>query len=77
MNLARHESEFQAAGETSLDLDELLGALRTPIVPRMDIRRDDIARCLSASEGWRDAAIKVGGAFAAPADTTRLTEGKE
>ena len=77
MNLARHESEFEAAGEASLDRDELLGALRGAIVPGTDVRRDAIAHCLSASKGWRDAAIKLGGAFAAPSDTTRLTDGKE
>ena len=76
MDLARHESEFEAASETSLDLDELLGALRGPPVPGIDVRRDAIAHCLSASKGWRDAAIKLGGAFAAPSEQV-LTSGKE
>jgi hypothetical protein len=77
MNLARHESGFEAAGETSLDRDELLGALRRPRNPGSASRRDEIARCLSASKGWRDAAIKLGGAFAASSGKTGLTDGKE
>ena len=77
MDLARHEGEFEAAGEAKLDLDELLGALRRPIVAKAGTRREAIANCLSASEGWRDAAAKLGGAFATPGQATRLTDGKE
>ena len=77
MDLARHEGEFEAAGEAKLDLDELLGALRRPVSVQSGIRREAIARCLSASEGWRDAAAKLGGAFATLSEGTRLTDDKE
>ena len=77
MGLARHESEFEAAGEAKLDLDELLGALRRTDKAKAGNRREAIARCLSASEGWRDAAAKLGGAFATLGETTGLTDGKE
>ena len=77
MNLAGHEGEFEAAGEAKLDLDELLGALRRPVSVQSGIRREAIARCLSASEGWRDAAAKLGGAFATLSEGTRLTDDKE
>ena len=77
MDLARHEQEFEAAGEARLDPDELLGALRRPVTARPGNRREAIANCLSASEGWRDAAIKLGGAFATFDRTTGLTDDKE
>ena len=77
MNLARHESEFEAAAEAKLDLDELLGALRGPLGLKAGNRREAIANCLSASEGWRDAAAKLGGAFAKLGNATWLTDGKE
>jgi len=77
MDLARHEGEFEAAGEAKLDLDELLGALRRPIAAKAGNRREAIANCLSASEGWRDAAAKLGGAFATLGGATGLTGGKE
>ena len=77
MDLARHEGEFEAAGEAKLDLDELLGALRRPTTALPNNRREAIARCLSASEGWRDAAAKLGGAFATLGGATGLTGGKE
>ena len=77
MDLARHEGEFEAAAEASLDLDELLGALRRPVAANAGNRREAIARCLSASEGWRDAAAKLGGAFATLGGATGLTGGKE
>ena len=77
MDLARHEGEFEAAGEAKLDLDELLGALRRPIAAKAGNRREAIANCLSASEGWRDAASKLGGAFATLGGATGLTGGKE
>ena len=77
MDLARHEGEFEAAGEAKLDLNELLGALRGPLAPKAGNRREAIANCLSASEGWRDAAAKLGGAFATLGGVTGLTGGKE
>ena len=77
MDLARHEGEFEAAGEASLDLDELLGALRRSTVNKTGNRREAIANFLSASEGWRDSAAKLGGAFATLGGATGLTDGKE
>jgi len=77
MGLARHESEFEAVGEAKLELDELLGALVPPAGAGSDTRRDAIARCLSASEGWRDAAARLGGAFAARDGAAGLTDDKE
>ena len=77
MGLARHESEFEAAGEASLDVRELLGALRQPTAAKAGNRSETIAYCLSGAEGWRDAAARLGGAFAAVGETTGLTDGKE
>ena len=75
--MARHESEFEAAGEASLDVNELLGALRRPAAARAGNRSEAIANCLAGGEGWRDAAARLGGAFAALGGATRLTGGKE
>ena len=77
MGLARHESEFESAGEARLDPDELLDALRSGPARAASKRRDAIARCLSASEGWRDAAAKLGGAFATLGTGTGLMDDKE
>ncbi len=77
MGLARHEGEFEAAGEARLELDELLAALARPVLAGSGTRRDAIARCLSASEGWRDAAATLGGAFATLNGGTGLTDDKE
>ena len=77
MGLARHESDFEAAAEARLELDELLGALRRPVSPKPGSRREAIAHCLSGSDGWRDAATRVGGAFASIGKGTGLTDGKE
>ncbi|MCY7279787.1 MAG: hypothetical protein LH610_02630 [Sphingomonas bacterium] len=74
--MARHEGEFKAAGEASVDVDELLGALRPPLGPNAANRREAIANCLSASEGWRDSAARLGGAFATLGSATGLTDGK-
>ncbi|MEO8141818.1 MAG: hypothetical protein ABI617_04085 [Sphingomicrobium sp.] len=75
--MARHENDFEAAAEARLELDELLGALRLPVSSRQGSRREAIAHCLSGSDGWRDAAAKVGGAFASLGKATGLTDGKE
>ena len=77
MGLARHESDFEAAADASVDLDELLGALRRPVAGRSGKRNEAIAACLSASDGWREAAADLGGAFAPTGDATGLTDGKE
>ena len=77
MGLARHEGEFEAAGEAQLELNELLAALGRRVSVRSGNRRDAIARCLSASEGWRAASDRLGGAFATFDGTTGLTDDKE
>ena len=77
MGLARHESDFEAAGEVPVDMVELLDALRRPTDGKSMGRREAIAHCLSASDGWRDAAARAGGAFADFDPATRLTSGKE
>ena len=77
MGLARHESDFEAVAEARLDLDELLGALRRPTSAKTVGRREAIAHILSGSDGWRDAATRVGGAFASLDPATGLTDGKE
>ncbi|WP_309602811.1 hypothetical protein [Sphingomonas sp.] len=77
MGLARHESEFEAAGEASLGVRELLDALRRPVAANLVNRSEAIANCLSGQDGWRDAAARLGGAFAPIASETGLTDGKE
>ncbi len=77
MGLARHEMDFEAAAEARLDLDELLGALRRPLGARAGNRREAIALLLSGSDGWRDAAATLGGAFATLDRKTGLPDGKE
>jgi hypothetical protein len=75
--LARHESDFKAAAEANLDLAELLGALRGAVSGSPGDRRQAIANCLSGSDGWRDAAESLGGAFASLGRDTGLTDDKE
>ena len=77
MGLARHDGEFEAAGEASVDARELLAALRRPVTARIGNRSEAIAKCLAGGDGWRDAATRLGGAFATIASGTRLTDGKE
>ena len=77
MGLARHEGEFKAAGSAKLDLDELLGAMRRPATGESADRHEAITRCLSGSDGWRDAAASLGGAFAPLGKPSGLTDGKE
>jgi hypothetical protein len=75
--LARHENDFEAAAETTVDVDELLGALRRTAGAKAGTRSKAIANCLSAGEGWRDSATELGGAFAAYGEVTGLTGGKD
>jgi len=75
--LARHEGEFEAVAETSLEMAELLRALgRTDSAAERE-RQAAIACLLSASEGWRDAVDQLGGAFAEVVRQRRLTGSKE
>jgi hypothetical protein len=75
--LARHEGEFEAAAETSLEMGELLRALRRAESANDRERQAAIACLLSASEGWRKAAKRLGGAFAENGTRTELTDGKD
>ena len=77
MGLARHEKDFEPAAEARLDLKELLGSLRQPHAAKPGNRREAIAQCLSASDGWRDAAARVGGAFAPINAPSAVTDDEE
>ena len=77
MGLARHDGEFEAAGEASVDARELLAALRRPTIAGPATRSEAIASCLSGGDGWRDAAARLGGAFATLGTATGLTKSKE
>ena len=61
--LARHETNFDAAGEAELAPREVLSLARgaNGAAPS---REDALARFLSAGEGWVDAARALDGAFA-------------
>jgi len=75
--LARHEGDFEAAAETSLEIEELVRALRRDDSASDRERQAAIACLLSASEGWRDAVGRLGGAFAEGLAKTGLTDGKD
>lgn len=75
--MAKHEGEFEAATETSLDMAEMLRALRQAGSGDSGRRQAAIACLLSASEGWRKAAKQLGGAFADAAQKTGLTDEQE
>ena len=74
--MARHEGEFKAAAETSLETEELVRALSRAESAGDRERQAAIACLLSASEGWRKAATRLGGAFAEGKAKTVLTDGK-
>ena len=75
--MARHEGEFEAAAETSLDMGELFRALSRAESAGDRERQAAIACLLSASEGWRAAATRLGGAFAEGGTKAGLRDGKE
>lgn len=75
--MARHEGEFKAAAETSLEMGELLRALSRAESAHDRERQALVARLLSASDGWRDAAERLGGAFAEEGRKPGLTSGKD
>ena len=75
--MARHEGEFEAAAETSLEMEDLLRALRRDGSASNRDRQAAIACLLSASEGWRDAVERLRGAFAELGPKTGLTDGKD
>ena len=75
--MARHEGDFKAAAETSLEMEELLRALARAESASDRERQAAIACLLSASEGWRDAVGRLGGAFAEGLAKAGLTDGKD
>ena len=62
--MARHEGDFRADAREALSLNELLELLNTSGEGDFRARQDAIACYLSASEGWKDAVKRLGGAFA-------------
>jgi hypothetical protein len=70
-DLARHERNFRTDAEAPLSLNELLALLGGDAQGSGRSRDDAIACYLSASEGWRDAVKRIGGAFAEEEATLR------
>ena len=62
--MARHEGDFRASAVDPLSLNEVLELLNTSGEGDYRARQDAIACYLSASDGWRDAVKRLGGAFA-------------
>ena len=75
MVLARHERDFRTDAEAPLSLNELLALLESGAEGDGLSREDAIACYLSASDGWREAVKRLGGAFAGGA--TELKDHKE
>ena len=75
--MARHEGDFKAAAETSLEMGELLRALARADSATARDRQAAIACLLSASEGWQEAVERLGGAFADDTKKAGLTGGKD
>jgi hypothetical protein len=73
--LARHEPEFRAATEGPLSLAELIALLGDAQALTERDRQEAIACYLSASDGWVEAARRLGGAFAAEAPGLRDRKG--
>jgi len=68
--LARHERNIRASARTELEADELLSVLDDAGTLGDEGRQEAITCYLSASDGWDEAARRLGGAFAPTA--TRL-----
>ena len=75
--MARFDGNLKAAGETELDVDELLAALSISPAGSAEARQAAIACFLSSSEGWRDARDTLQGAFARLPRTSWLKDSKE
>jgi hypothetical protein len=61
--LSRFDGKLDPAGSAEIAPAELLTAFELQ-TPQPQDRLDAIARCLSASEGWKEAVKLMGGAFA-------------
>ena len=82
-DLSRYEGKFRGEAAASLDVSRLISELagQQAQLSARD-RQAAIACYLSASEGWRGASERLGGAFAGRALAARdrgtgLSEGKE
>ena len=75
--MSRYEGDIRAAGQGSVELDDLFVALGR--LPRIATdRHDALARYLSGDEGWRDACTARGGTFArGVASGSRLIESED
>ena len=63
--MARHETEFEAAGEAHLTPRETLSLSSARDRNAIPANREDALACfLAAAEGWDEAARRLDGAFA-------------
>ena len=69
--MARHEGTFRGTAEEPLSLNELFALLASLEESDAGARNDAIACALSASEGWKEAVKRLGGAFAEEAPGLR------
>jgi len=74
-SLARHEPQFRNAADGPLSLTELIALLGDARGLNDRDRQEAIACYLSASDGWADAARRLGGAFAPEAAGLRDRKG--
>ncbi len=76
--LSRFEGKFQGEAAASLDVSRLISELAGQQSQLSDRDRQIAIACyLSASEGWRNASHRLGGAFAPVERRTGLSGGKE
>jgi hypothetical protein len=73
--LARHENDFAAGAEAPLSMDELLALLGPGSSAGQRSREEAIACFLSGSEGWREAMLFLGGAFAGEEAGLKMRKG--
>ena len=74
-NLSRFEGKFQGEAAASLDVSRLISELAGQQSQLSDRDRQAAIACyLSASEGWRNASQRLGGAFAGRAFARRGTK---
>jgi hypothetical protein len=62
--VSRIEGKIGGKGKEPVDSADILAALAREAAKCPEKRRDAVSRCLSASEGWREASSVLGGAFA-------------
>lgn len=75
--MSRFEGKISASGAAPLGLAELLASLESQPVQDARDWREAIACYLSASEGWRDASKRLGGAFASEGADARSDPDRE